>query len=254
MTVTATTGKTVYKASGGRKTALTLFLLLVMPFFISLPFIIGMRVSRGLISDSVPLIVAALVIGVSLALMLSHVIYSYRTRIELGDTGVKMTVPDWKGPTPGLRYVKHEIPYDQIARIETRGEVYRELAVPSMMRASTVLTKTGQRIHLGYSHETSEDPAIPVTEIAARIAERAGVEVREKESIRVGSQYKAMLKGTPAWDTADDETEGHRRVTGDDYAKLIQSNHKYMFYLAFVVMGLALIALVVDLGRSGFLN
>jgi hypothetical protein len=246
--------KTVYKASRGRKTALTFFLLLILPFFIALPFVIGMRVTRGYLVDSLPLILVGTVIAVCLALLLFHVVYSYRTRIELGETALKLNVPDWKGPTPGLSYIRKDIPYSDIDRIEMRGEVYKELAVPSMMRAASLVLKSGERIHLGYSHETSEDPAIPVTDIAARIAERAGVGMREKESIRVGSQYKAMFRGTPSWDDAADETERHRRVAEDDYRKLVQSNHKLMFHLAFIVLGLALIALLVDLGRSGFLN
>jgi hypothetical protein len=39
-----------------------------------------------------------------------------------------------------------------------------------------------------------------------------------------------------------------------EYEALVHKNHVYMFYLAFILFGLAAIAFVVDLGRSGFLN
>jgi hypothetical protein len=254
MAVVPAPARTVYKASRGRKVALTFFVLLILPFLTALPFVIGMRVTRGLFLDSLPLVLVGVILAACFAFLLSHILYSYRTRIELGEAALKLNVPAWKGPTPGLSYIRREVPYAEIDRIEMRGEVYKELAVPSMMRAVTLVLKGGERIHLGYSHETSEDPAIPVTDIAARIAERAKIVMREKESIRVGSQYKAMIRGTPSWDDAADETERHRRVAEDDYRKLVQSNHKLMFHLAFVVLGLALIALVVDLGRNGYLN
>lgn len=248
-------GMRVYKASGGRKVVLTVVLLLLLPFFVSLPVMIGWRASAGLVADAAWLSVVAVIFGLCLLFVLVHAIYSYRTRIEVGEAALKLKVPRWRGPTPGLFYRSSEIPYADIAKVETRGEVYRELAVPSLMRAASIVTKAGERIALGYAQEISQDPAFPIGEIAREVALRAGVPIEERSGVRVGSQYLALLRGGPRWsEAAEDGARPAGADAHEEYDRLVGGNHRLMFYLAFVLFGLAGIALVVDLGRAGFLN
>jgi hypothetical protein len=245
---------TIFRAGGGRKFVLTVVLLVLLPFLVSLPIMISWRAIAGHIGDAAALALGGFVFVAAALFLLSHIVYSYRGRIEVGDDAVKLTVPRWRGPTPGLRYVTRSIPYSDLDKIETRGEIYKEIAVPTLLRSAMLTTKSGERVHLGYVHEASEDPAFPIREIADEIARRSGVPIGVKASVKVGSQYKALFRGTPPWDMGGDAGSPEHEMARAEYEALVQKNHVYMFYLAFVLFGLAAIAFVVDLGRSGFLN
>ena len=251
---TAVAGTQVYKASGGRKAVLTVIVLLLSPFFISMVPMVIWRLSHGLVGDAAYLAVIAVIYGLCLAFLVSMLVFSYRSRVQVGDNSVKLELPKWSSPTPGFKYVKTEVPYDKIDRIETRGEIYRTLGVPSLLRATTLVTKDGERLHLGYSHETNQDPALPVGDIASAIAKRAGIKVKEKAGIKLDTRNRVISRKAPAWDDSPELTDEHRKIAADEYDKLINTNHKMMFYLAFVVYGLAGIAFFVELGKSGMLN
>lgn len=254
-TAAASTAKpTVYRAGGGRKFVLTVVLLVLMPFLISLPVMVAWRAMAGHLNDALSLGIGGAIFVAAALFLLVHIVYSYRSRIEVRDDAVKLTVPKWRGPTPGLRYVKREIPYSDLEKIETRGEIYKEIAVPTLMRSAVLTTKSGERIHLGYVHEASEDPAFPVGHIAEEISRRSGVPLGVKASVKVGSQYKALVKGTPAWEMGGDSGSPEHEMARAEYEKLVHKNHVYMFYLAFILFGLAAIAFIVDVGRSGLLN
>ncbi|MFO1171143.1 MAG: hypothetical protein U1E49_09250 [Hyphomicrobiaceae bacterium] len=245
---------TVYKAGGGRKFVLTVVLLVLMPFLISLPVMVTWRATAGHLHDALTLGIGGAIFVAAALFLLVHIVYSYRSRIEVRDDAVKLTVPRWRGPTPGLRYVKYEIPYSELDKVETRGEIYKEIAVPTLLRSAVLTTKTGERIHLGYVHEASEDPAFPIAHIAEEISRRSGVPLGVKASVKVGSQYKALVKGTPAWEMGGDSGSPEHEMARAEYERLVQKNHVYMFYLAFILFGLAAIAFIVDVGRSGLLN
>lgn len=244
----------VFKASGGRKFALTVIMLLLLPFFLSLPAMIIWRASRGLTVDAVTLGIGAFVFGLSMLFLLVHVIHSHRQRVEIGANSVRLKVPKFRGPTPGFRYIDRQLPHAAIDRVETRGEVYRELGVPTLMRTATVVTKDGERLPLGYAHETNEDPAFPVSRMAELIAERAHVPLVRKEDVQVGSSYRALLGGLPGWEQAKEASDDSRQISAEQYQKLKSRNHVLMFYLAFVVIGLAVIGFIADLGAHGFFN
>lgn len=249
-----TSPPTVFRAGGGRKFVLTVVLLVLMPFLVSLPVMILWRASAGHIGDAASLAIGGIVFVAAALFLLSHIVYSYRGRIEVGDDAVRLSVPRWRGPTPGLKYVKQEIKYSDLDRIETRGEIYKEIAVPTLLRSAMLTTKSGERVHLGYVHEASEDPAFPIREIADEISRRSGVPIGVKASVKVGSQYKALVKGTPPWDMAGDAGSPEHEMARAEYETLVHKNHVYMFYLAFILFGLAAIAFIVDIGRSGLLN
>lgn len=245
---------TIFRAGGGRKFVLTVVLLVLMPFLVSLPVMILWRAGAGHIGDAATLAIGGIVFVSAALFLLSHIVYSYRGRIEVGDDAVRLSVPKWRGPTPGLRYVKQEIKYSDIDKIETRGEIYKEIAVPTLLRSAMLTTKNGERVHLGYVHEASEDPAFPIREIADEISRRSGVPIGVKASVKVGSQYKALVKGTPPWDMGGDAGSPEHELARAEYETLVHKNHVYMFYLAFILFGLAAIAFIVDIGRSGLLN
>jgi hypothetical protein len=245
---------TIYRAGGGRKFVLTTVLLILLPFLVSLPIMVSWRVVAGHIGDAATLALGGIVFVAAALFLLAHIVYSYRGRIEVRDDAVRLTVPRWRGPTPGLRYVTREIPYSELDKIETRGEIYKEIAVPTLLRSAMLTTRSGERIHLGYVHEASEDPAFPIREIADEIARRSGVPIGVKASVKVGSQYKALVKGTPSWDMGGDAGSPEHEMARAEYETLVHKNHVYMFYLAFILFGLAAIAFIVDVGRSGFLN
>ena len=181
------TKPTVYKAGGGRKFVLTVVLLVLMPFLISLPVMVAWRATAGHLHDAMTLGIGGAIFVAAALFLLVHIVYSYRSRIEVRDDAVKLTVPRWRGPTPGLRYVKYEIPYSDLEKVETRGEIYKEIAVPTLLRSAVLTTKTGERIHLGYVHEASEDPAFPIAHIAEEISRRSGVPLGVKASVKVGN-------------------------------------------------------------------
>lgn len=255
-TSTAATGSgAVYRAGTGRKIALTVVLLLLLPFFVSLPMMILWRFREGQVTSAAILTVVAVLFALCLLFLLVTAIYSYRTRITVDDTALRYRGPTWTGgPTPGLRYVDRTIPLDRVGRLETRGEIYRAMAVPSLMTAARVVTKDGETLHLGYQHQTSEDPAFPIDDILAEISRRSGVPVTEAPGVRVASQTSAMLRGLPPWSEVEYLSEEQRQATADQYRRMRRKNHALMFTLAFVVIGLAAIAFVVEMGKSGLFN
>ena len=89
---------------------------------------------------------------------------------------------------PKLFYKTHTIPYSDIEAVETRRELYGGIIAPVMLRGARIVTKGGQKIPLGYVSEANTDPALPVPEIAAEIARRAGLEVIDRDGSPAGSQ------------------------------------------------------------------
>jgi hypothetical protein len=252
MTEGATTQ--VYRASGGRRAALTIVALLLTPFFISMIPMVIWRLSRGLIADASYLLVVAIVYGLLLLLLWTIVVYSYRSRIEIGDNAVRLVVPRHHRPAPSFSYIDKVVPYSEIDRLETRGEILRTLGVPSLLRATTLVTKSGERLHLGYTHEGSDDPALPLKRIADEVARRAGVSVKQKAGIKVDTRTRLIERDPPVWEKSEDLTDDIAKLEQETYDALVARNHRTMFYVAFLVIGLAFVIFFVELGKSGLLN
>src|SRR5262245_7152780 len=113
-------GRTVYEAGPGRKTFLSMAFLILLPFFASLPAMLISRLIHGLWFDTIGLIIFSAVFASLMALLAVQLYHSLRSRVELGDTSVKLTLPQGSGATPMLRFLDTEIPYDQIYLIEPR--------------------------------------------------------------------------------------------------------------------------------------
>ena len=98
-----------------------------------------------------------------MALLGVQLYQSLRSRVELGDTAVRITLPQGSGATPMLRFVNTEIPYDQIEAVETRRVLFGNAMAPVLLRATRLRTKDGQHVRLGNVNEDNVDagPALP---------------------------------------------------------------------------------------------
>jgi hypothetical protein len=176
--------RTVYEAGAGRKTFLSLVFLLLLPFYASLPAMLIARLSHGLWFDTIELMVLALLFTALMLLLGVQLYHALRSRVELGETSVKLILPKGSGALPMLRFVKAEIPYDRIQAVETRCVLFGGALAPVLLRATRLVTKDGQHVRLGNVNEDNVDPALPFPEIAGKIAERAGCPVVDGGTVR----------------------------------------------------------------------
>lgn len=222
---------TVYRASGLRKTVLAFAVLLLLPFFLSLPVMLAQRLIKGVLFDAWGLIVIALAFTAIMALLAFELVYSLRASVEIGETGFRYTLPRSRGLLlPMLHYRSATVPYAQVEAVEIRREIYGGAIVPVMLRGARVLTKEGQTHQLGYVSEAEVDPLFPVPEIARRIAERSGIEVTDHGSV---------------WRLATLKMLGIRRqepagapVTEEDIARLNRRHNAVMVGLAAAMVAL----------------
>lgn len=227
-----------YGASVLRTTIFCLLFLLLLPFFASLPMMIGMRASAGLLSENWGLVILAVAFAALMFLILVEMLFSIRTRVHLGREKVRMTLPAGRGPTPMLRYRSFEFPYDSIQSVETRREIYGGYAVPVVMKGARVNLKDGTVIPLGYVSEAEDDAVFPYVEIAAKIAERARLPLIDRGNVRRSVHRKLMgLKSAGTENDVVDEKEIDR---------LNRSHSTFMFALVGAIFVLMLIGIVND--------
>ncbi len=120
--------------------------------------------------------------------------------LELGQSRARMVLPSWRGPTPFFPYTEIEVPYSEITAVETRGEIYRYLLLPTMMRAVSVVHRDGERLTLGYLRENSAEPAVALDEVADHLAQRAGVQVVKRGVVDGGNKFRALIHNELPWD------------------------------------------------------
>ncbi len=186
------TPREVFKASGARTTILSFVFLLLLPFYVSLPAMMWMRVKNGLWDDAAGLVLTAIAFTFLIGLVFIELVYSLRARVELGDTAVRFTLPAGRGPTPMVRYASAEVPYSEIERVETRREIYGNALVPVMLKGARIITRDGRMHRLGYVTETDQDAALPYVVIAEHIAARAGQKVVDRGSVRRTVRQKML--------------------------------------------------------------
>jgi hypothetical protein len=222
-----------YGASVLRTTIFCIVFLLLLPFFASVPMMIGMRASAGLLADNWGLIVFGLIFAALMFLIFVEMIYSIRTRVHLGREKVRMTVPAGRGPTPMLRYRSYEFPYDQVQSVETRREIYGGAAVPVILKGARVNLKDGNVVPLGYVSEANEDPVFPYPEIAAKIAERARLPLIDRGSVRRSVHRKMLgIRGYGTQNDVVDETE------------LVGLNRSHSIFMLALIGGVLILMLV----------
>ena len=207
-----------YEAGFGRKFFFWAIFLLLLPFFASLPAMLFQRVSRGLWFDAAGLAVFGVAFTALMLLLLVGLLHSLRAQLLLDETAVRLSLPARTGVLSILSYVRNEIPYDQIAAVETRREIYGGTLAPVLMRGARLKTKDGRAISLGYVNEANADLAIPVPVIAAEIAKRAGVPLVDHGSVhrRVSSKMLGLKSQSAGNDivSADDIAHLNRRHSG----------------------------------------
>jgi hypothetical protein len=226
----------VYRASTGRRTIFSFVFLILLPFFASLPAMLYMRYSHGLLIDSLGLTVIAAAFAIVMFLLFIELMFSLRTRVDLGPDRVKMTIPSGRGPTPMLRYKSYEIPYDQVHTVETRREVYGGGLIPMLLKGARLTLKDGKQVPLGYVSEANVDPAFPFPEIAKQIADRARLPLIDRGNVRRSVRHKFLgIRSAAAV---------NEMVSENDIANLNHSHNSIMMWFigAFVVLMLIGIA------------
>ena len=233
--------RTVYAAGGGRKFAFSFVFLILLPFFISLPPMLFWRISQGHWQGTLGLVVLAIGFTFIMFLLFIEVMHSLMTRIELGDTSVKMTLPSGRGPTPIVRYRTHEIPYDQIKAVETRREIYGGSIAPVLLQGARLILKDDSAVKLGYVSEANSDPCFPYPEIAQQIAERAGLRVEHRGNVRRSLQKKYFGLSR----TFLNEDEG--TVDESDIELLNKSHRRWVMRIISLLIGLVVLGIALDI-------
>jgi hypothetical protein len=191
-----TVERMVYEAGAGRKTALSLAFLILLPFYASLPAMLARRLVHGLWFDTIGLIIFSALFTGLMGLLGVQLYLALRSRVELGETAVRITLPQGgrgAGATPMLHFFNKEIPYDKIAAVETREVLFGNAMAPVLLRATRLALKDGEHVRLGNVNEDNVDSALPFPEIGAKIAQRAGVDVVDAGTVR-RSIEKPVLK------------------------------------------------------------
>lgn len=227
-----------YGASGGRKTLFSFIFLLLLPFFASLGPMLYQRVSRGLWHDLPGFLLVASAFGLLMALVVLELIRSIRTSVEIGDKSVRMTLPAGLGLFPLLRYQTHDIPYDQIAMVETRREIYGGWLAPMLMKGARLTLKDGSYVRLGYVSESDIDPVVPYPDIARQIAARAGITVSHRGNVWRSARRKML--GIKSMD------DGADRIDEAEIAALNRSHRRFVLSLAGVLFVLVAVGMVLD--------
>jgi hypothetical protein len=176
--------RTIYEVGAGRKTALSLAFLILLPFYASLPAMLARRLVHGLWFDTIGLIVFSALFTGLMALLGVQLYLSLRSRVELGETALRISLPQGGSATPLLHFLVKEIPYDKIAAVETRSVLFGNAMAPVLLRATRLALENGEHVRLGNVNEDNVDAALPFPEIGAKIANRAGVDVVDAGTVR----------------------------------------------------------------------
>ncbi len=139
----------------------------------------------------VPIVLLCVAVAAFLLLCLNAMAF----RIELGRERLKLRLPRLRGhlPLPGL--IRAELPYDVIASVQYRIEIY---GAGRRQHAFSLVTREGDQIPLGIIIEGASFQ-YPLGRIAAQIAARAGCSVITRGPVRIGGVLHAMLYGVPDW-------------------------------------------------------
>ena len=233
--------RTVYEAGFGRKLFLSLAFLILLPFFASLPAMLVSRLVHGLWFDTIGLMVFSTIFAALMALLGVQLYHSLRSRVELGETAVRLTLPQGSGATPMLRFADAEVPYDQIQAVETRCVLFGRTFAPVLLRATRIVTKDGRHIRLGNVNEDNVDQALPFPEIGAKIAERAGVGIVDGGMVRRSIERRVL--GFIGRKTS---LENSAAVTEAEMAEINGRHSRTMRYVVIVMAVLVVGGIAID--------
>ena len=221
-----------YEAGGGRKTFFAVLFMVLLPFFVSLPPMIWQRVVNGVWFDTWGLLVIATAFLLVMVLVFFELMFSLRAKVDLGTRAVAFTLPaSGGGMIPTFSYETRLVEYAEIASVETFREVYGGWVAPIMKRGVRLITKSGERVLLGYSNEADDDPKFPFLTIGNQIAARANVDVVHRGNI-VHEFHVEMFGGAPA---------GQSALTEEEFAAV---NRRHSLFISTLVALLALLLLL----------
>lgn len=194
--------------------------ILAIAFFFLLLFIVNSMAGsiwlalRNLETDAVIFAVMFLLGTVLLFYTGIFLFAASHARINLDKEQAKFVLPNWRGPTPFFPYSECTIPYDDVAAVETRSEVYRYFVLPVIVRSASLVRKDGRRLTLGYVQEQPLDPWIPFHTIAEQVAARASVPITHRGVVDGSTGLRALIQDEPAWDAPEvpeDKVEALRK-------------------------------------------
>jgi hypothetical protein len=231
----------VYEAGAGRKTFLCLAFLILLPFYASLPAMLIQRLTHGLWLDTIGLMVFAAIFTGMMALLVVQLYQSLRSRVEFGETAVRITLPQGSGATPMLRFFNKEVPYDQIEAVETRRVLFGKALAPVLLRATRLRIKDGHHVRLGNVYEDNVDAALPFPEIGAKIAQRANCQVIDGGTVRRSIERRVL--GLLGRKTAIEESPP---LTAAEVDELNTRHARAMKYLVVVMAVLVVGGIAID--------
>lgn len=233
--------RTHYGAGEGKRVALALALLALLPFAVSLPVMIAQRIAHGLMFDLPALIVFGLALLFVMALLLVQLTHAVRARLLLGERAFTFTLPRGRGSAPMLHYMRQTIPYSEIAEVELRRELFGGALMPVVLQGAHVITKKGVDVRLGYVSETNADDDFPFDRIARQLAERAGVRLVEEDGVwrTLHSKAQARAAGLIAGDA--------KRVEPAELERLNRNHRRFGLAVVNIVLAVLLVGIAMDI-------
>jgi hypothetical protein len=125
------------------------------------------------------------------------------SEVHLGPEKATLVLPNWHGPTPLFPYTECEVPYKDLAAVETRSEIYHYFVLPVIVQAACLVRKDGKRLTLGYVRESTEEHSMPFHTIAEQIAARAGVPLVNRGIVEGNTGLRALVQDEPGWDAPE---------------------------------------------------
>ena len=240
-----TTKTSTYEISMGRKSLLSLAVLIMTPFVLSAPILVGWRISRGQWADAITPTILTVAFIWAFSFIIMHMISAMRTKIEIDDKAISLVIPTWRGPTPAPPYRNEKLSFAEIDGVETRAEIYRAAGVLIMMRSYAVRAGD-KRVVLGYMKDHETDPAFPLDDIAKEVAARSNVPISNLGLISAGSQYGALYHGEPSAKA--------KQVDERSLVKIEKRNEQVLHGMVLAILALAFLGLGIDLVQSGYIS
>lgn len=240
-TASSSIEKTYYESGGGRKTFYALVFIILLPFFVSLPAMIGQRVIKGVWLDSWGLGLVAVGFTLIMILVLFELIFSLRAKVDIGTKAVALTLPSGGGGlTPTLFYQARTILYEDIAAVQSYCDCYGGAIAPVVLRGTRLILKSGERIPLGFVNELDDDPRFPFNQIARQIADRSGLEIVDLGHVRYALHQRMFGIANSA-----------AAMPVDDVAKINRGHNWFLTGVVVAMSALLLLGVGNDFWRAG---
>lgn len=236
--------RTEYRVAGSRRTVAAFAVLLLLPFFASLPFMLFQRIAIDQWHDILPLAIVGGFFAVLMCLLLIQLMFTLRARVLLGPQAVSFTTPSGRGPTPKWGYASQTMPYTDIKSVVLRREVFGGAFAPVMLLGAHIVRKDGRDVALGYVSEINGDPAFPFPVIARQIAQRAGVPLNFDSYI-----WRTIWRKRQAQALGIARGQAHA-MSADDIAAFNRSHRRFIVLLINLLVAAVVIGMATDyIGR-----